>query len=92
MKTSKIIEVVMLLFKRKPKPEDVIYPELLAFLEEKGILKEFMNNYNNIESRRWRENTGSGNCVCNIRDAFYWAETPQGRKYWEYLEKQFKKI
>ena len=77
-------------FKRKPKPEDVIAPELLAFLKEKGVFEEFMDNYNSESSRRWREDTSIGNYVGIIGSAFYWADTPQGRKYWEDLEKQFK--
>ena len=79
-------------FKRKHNPEDVIAPELLDFLKEKGVFEEFMDNYNSESSRRWREDTSSGNYVGNIGNAFYWADTPQGRKYWEDLEKKFKKI
>lgn len=80
-------------FKRKPKPEDVIAPELLAFLKEKGVFEEFMDNYNSKSSRQWRECLGYyGKYVVSMSDAFLWSETPQGRKYWEDLEKKFKKI
>ena len=90
MKTSKIIEVVMLLFKRKPKPEDVLFPELLAFLKEKGILKEFMFNYNSKQGRKWRKYLCGTNYVKRIADAFEWSKTSEGEDYWLRLDNEIK--
>ena len=75
--------------KRKPKPEDVISPELLKFLKEKGILKEFMYNYNSKSGRRWRKLWSNIDYVDNINDAFEWSKTSEGEDYWYDLEVKY---
>ena len=79
--------------KRKPKPEDVISPELLNFLKEKGILKEFMANYEKGEE--WRKERGFNSYITSIAFAFSWSKNSQGVRYWydlhiEFIDKQFK--
>ena len=77
-------------FKRRAKPEDVISPELLNFLKEKGILKEFMDNYNSKQGRKWRKYWCGTNYVKNIDDAFEWSKTLEGEDYWVRLDSEIK--
>ena len=89
MKTTKFIKAVMSLFKRKPKPEDVIDPELLKFLKKKGAYEEFMMNYNGGDGIDWRKELDI-NYVIKIDDAFFWDNTPQGWDYWNNLDNEYK--
>ena len=80
-------------FKRKPNPEDVISPELLEFLKEKGVLKEFMANYEKGEE--WRKERGFPSYITSIAFAFSWSKNSQVIRYWydlhiEFIDKQFK--
>ena len=80
-------------FKRRAKPEDVISPELSAFLKEKGVFEDFMSNYNDNRNAEWRKYWAY---LDGITCAFDWEDTPQGWDYWrnldyEYEEQQSKK-
>ena len=78
-------------FRRKPKIN--IEPKLLKFLEEKGVLKEFMANYE--KGKKWRKERGFPSYITNIAFAFSWSKNSQGVRYWydlhiEFIDKQFK--
>lgn len=73
-------------FKRKPKPEDVIAPELLEFLKEKGVFEDFMSNYNDNRNAEWRKHWAY---LDGITCAFDWEDTPQGCDYWNDLDDEY---
>ena len=73
-------------FKRKPKPEDVIAPELLEFLKEKGVLKVFMANYE--KDKEWREERGHSHYITNIAYAFLWSK-PTEWNLWRDLNNEY---
>lgn len=73
-------------FKRKPKPEDVIAPELLEFLKEKGVFEDFMSNYNDNRNAEWRKYWAY---LDGITCAFDWEDTPQGWDYWNDLDDEY---
>ena len=73
-------------FKRKTKPEDVISPELLEFLKEKGVFEDFMSNYNDNRNAEWRKYWAY---LDGITCAFDWEDTPQGWDYWNYLDDEY---
>ena len=73
-------------FKRKTKPEDVISPELLEFLKEKGVFEDFMSNYNDNRNAEWRKYWAY---LDGITCAFDWEDTPQGWDYWNDLDDEY---
>ena len=78
---------------KEVKPEDIIAPELLVFLKEKGVFEDFMSNYNDNRNAEWRKYWAY---LDGITCAFDWEDTPQGWDYWcnldhEYEEQQSKK-
>ena len=76
-------------FKRRAKPEDVISPELSAFLKEKGVYEDFMANYQSNDSKEWRESFNYPHYIERIDFGFLWKSTPQGWYYWNRLDDEY---
>jgi hypothetical protein len=83
---KKLFKTFLGFFRRKPKIN--IEPKLLEFLKEKGVLKEFMINYNGKSGVAWRKRLNASN-ISIIDWAFDWEDTPQGWEYWNDLDKEY---
>jgi hypothetical protein len=84
---KKLFKTFLGFFRRKPKIN--IEPKLLEFLKDKGVLEEFIKNcisdYNMKHLVDVREVKFD-----SILSAFGWTCTPQGARYWNKLDNEFR--
>ena len=54
-------------------------------IQEKALEKYIQNCINHILNRAY----GTGPFILQDFDAFTWSKTPEGNKFWSYLEKKY---